>query len=65
MLRRSKPTLPPPRPRLITPDIAARLTEIDNRVEALNLTTVDGSDIETLTYAIHNLIGCIRDLDGS
>lgn len=63
MLKRQRAPLAPVSPTRISPDIAKRLTDIDASVEAVNQASVDGSDIETLSYAIHNIIACIRDID--
>ena len=38
------------------------LAEIDGRVEPVAISSPEGSSLETLAYAIHNLVGCVEDL---
>ncbi|HXZ83715.1 MAG TPA: hypothetical protein VED84_08315 [Acidimicrobiales bacterium] len=49
----------------ISPDVSNRLVEIDGVVAGIAVDAASGSQIEALAYAIHNLIGCMRDLHGS
>lgn len=46
----------------MTPDIDSRLADIDNHVERIAVQQPLGSDLNILAHAIHNLIGCIRDM---
>jgi hypothetical protein len=43
-------------------EILVTLQQIDNRVEPIAVQQPSGSDIETIAYAIHSLVGCVRDL---
>jgi len=48
-----------------SPDVAAQLAEIDRRVQRIAADRPEGSDLNTMASAIHNLIECIRELHRS
>ena len=46
----------------VDPDIAHQLAEIDRHVRRIASDRPEGSDLNTLAVAIHDLIECIREL---
>jgi hypothetical protein len=48
----------------ITPNVARQLADIDAHVEAIAVASPAGSEMNELAYAIHNLINCIREIEG-
>ncbi len=50
--------------RMIDPNLASRLAEVDARIAAVAADSEAGEDIKELAGAIHHLVDCIRDLAG-
>jgi hypothetical protein len=48
-----------------SPDVAGKLADIDRRVERIASDRPEGSDLNTLAAALHDLIDCIRELHRS
>jgi hypothetical protein len=47
---------------MLTPEIEARLNDINAHVEAVAVNNQPLTDLNTLAHAVHNLISVIRDI---